>query len=162
MVHAVGARCTQFSGPWRALHAVLQHGSRSWRTVHAVFGPLARAARSFATRFTQLAHGARSFFSAPREGSSHLPAGLTLHAVFGASETACTTPHLRVAWGKTACTVPQLREPCAGGLRQAPEANPPASLPLPPAAHAAATRQSNRFQGSSPPGGTRNVNRPEA
>ena len=98
-------------------------GSRSWRTLHAVplvrytqiatppavLGPLARAARSFAPRYTQLRHGARSFFPDPREGPPRLPARLMLHAVFGASETACSVPHLRVAWRETACSVPHLR-----------------------------------------------------
>ena len=103
-------------------------------TLHAVFGPLARAARSFAPRFTQLRHGARSFFSDPKEGPPHLPARLMLHAVFGASETACTVPQLRVAWAETACSVGQLRAPRAGTPRQNPTATPSSSLPLPPAA----------------------------
>ena len=91
------------------LHAVPLARHTQVVTPPADFGPLARAARSFVPRFTQLRHGARSFFSDPREGPTHLPARLMLHAVFGASETACTVPHLRVAWGRTACTVSQLR-----------------------------------------------------
>ena len=132
-VNAVGARCTQFR--WCA--------TRNLSTVHAVLGPLARAARSFAPRYTQVGCGARSFFLDQKEGSPHLPARLMLHAVFGASETACTVSQLRVAWAETACTVPQLRVAwdktacsvlrlrvaCVGGLRQGPKTTTPASLP---------------------------------
>ena len=146
-------------------------GSRSLSMVHAVLGRLGHAARSFSPRYTQMRPGARSFFSDPRQGLPHLPARLMLHAVFGASETACTVPQLRVAWGEaactvpqlrvawgeaactvpqlrvawgeTACTVPQLREPCAGGLCQGKEVSSSSSLPLSPAAHVVALRQPN-------------------
>ena len=96
---ALGARCTQF---YTMLHANEVRYTQ-------LGGPLARAARSFTPCFTQMRYGTRSFLPDPKEGPPHLPARLMLHAVFGASESACTILQLRVAWGKTACIVPQLR-----------------------------------------------------
>ena len=97
------------SRSWGKEHAVLPTRFRSLSMVHAVLGRLGHGTRSFALRYTQMGHGTRSFLPEPREGPSHLPAVLMLHAVFGASETACIGDHLRVAWAETACTVPQLR-----------------------------------------------------
>ena len=110
----------------------------------AVLRPLARAARSFAPRYTQMRYGTRSFFPGPKEGPPHLPARLMLHAVFGASETACTVPQLRVAWDRN-CVY---RTPVACSVRRdsAPEPSvyPIRFFALLPAAHVAALREPNR------------------
>ena len=136
-------RCTQFR---LALHAN-RHASRSFRALGARCTQFCNTVHAVEAWYTQLKHGTRSFFSDPREGPPHLPARLMLHAVFGASETACTVSHLRVALAETACTVPflrvawtetactilQLREPCVGGQRPAassPHGRPAQAEPL--------------------------------
>ena len=151
----------QISGAWftqlAMLHAIPLVRYTQIATLPADFGRLGHAVRSFAPCFTQMRHDARNFLPDPKEGPPHLPALLMLHAVFGASETACTVSQLRVAWGETACTVPQLRvawgeTACsmADCVNRAPEVcartqRPPHPfLDPPPATHAVALRQPKR------------------